>query len=74
MLTVIGKQNCSRCLITKNILNQNHVEFKYSEIEDFDNKEQERYLKIAEDNGQLLFPLIFKDNSLISLSEAKSVF
>jgi glutaredoxin len=60
--------------MTKNILKQNHVEFEYNEIETFSDEEQKKYLKIAEDNGQLLFPLIFKDKSLISLSEAKDVF
>jgi glutaredoxin len=60
--------------MTKNILNQNHVEFEYYNIEDLNIEEQKKYFKIAEDIGQLLFPLMFKDESLISLSEAKNVF
>lgn len=67
MIKVIGNTNCSRCAMTKKILEKNNIEFEYVLITDLDN--QSELLEEATQKGLMSFPLIIKDGTMISLQE-----
>lgn len=67
MIKVIGKNNCSRCDMIKNLLQQKHKEFDYESLEDSELKQE--YLKLARENRIMEFPLIFIDNELKTIDQ-----
>ena len=67
MILVIGAENCSRCNMTKTILTNKKIKFEYQLLNSLPPEEQTNYLEIAEENNQMSFPLIFKDNELTTL-------
>lgn len=69
MLKVIGKNNCSRCDMVKNILNNKGIEFEYELMEELGCDEKKEYMKMARENGIMEFPLIYIDSELKSLDE-----
>lgn len=69
MITVIGNQGCSRCTQTKNILTQKGIEFTYKLFNDFSNNEQEEIMINAQNKGQTNFPIILKNNEIITLED-----
>ena len=64
MVTVIGKNNCSSCEMTKNILNNKGVEYEYKMFEDLHNEEQAKLRKIARS-----FPILLIDGEVKTLQE-----
>lgn len=69
MLLVIGTENCSRCNMTKNILNNKGIEFDYKLISSFSTDDKDKYMNMAQQTGQMSFPLIIKDNKIITIQE-----
>ena len=69
MIEIIGLENCARCIVVKNILNDKKIEYKYSIFEDFTKEQQDNYMQMARMAKQLSFPLIIKDDKIISLTE-----
>jgi len=69
MILVIGTENCSRCNMTKNILNNKSMEYEYKLINSLSLEEQNKYLEIAKNNGQMSYPMIFRDQVLITLQQ-----
>ena len=69
MVLVIGTENCSRCNMTKNILNNKNIVYDYKLIDSLTSEEQNKYLDIAQQNGQMSYPLIFKDEVLTTLQK-----
>lgn len=69
MLKIIGTKNCSRCVTVKNILTTKKIEFEYFLLDELEAIDQEKYTKLAEENNQLQFPLIVKDEKLIDIKE-----
>ena len=67
MILVIGSQNCSRCGMTKLVLDNKKVEYKYVMLDDLQKEEQDKYMKMASDAGMMNFPIIIKDNEVVTL-------
>lgn len=69
MLVVIGNEHCSRCEMTKSILNSKNIEYQYWLLNDLPQDLQDKYMGMAQEKGMMNMPLIIKDDELISLQE-----
>ena len=69
MIRVIGSLGCSRCEITKQVLKNKKVEFKYELISELSELEQDELLSKAQSKGMMNMPLILKDNELVDVKE-----
>lgn len=69
MILLIGKEGCNRCTMTKNILTNKCVDFKYVHLDDLSQEEQDKYIKLATENNMLELPLIIKDNNIVTLQQ-----
>ncbi len=70
MIIVIGTESCSRCTTTKNILDVKGIEYKYLLITDYPDENQNKFMEMAEKANQMSFPLIIKNDKIITLQEA----
>lgn len=70
-ILVVGKENCSRCDMVKNILTNKKIEFSYVKLEDLSQEEKSEYLKMAKEAKQFEMPIIIKDNTVIAFQEVK---
>lgn len=71
MIELIGSKNCGRCQMVKTILTNGGVNFQYSILEELPKEKRNEIMAAARLVGQMSFPLIFKNNKIISLEEAK---
>lgn len=69
MTLVIGKENCSSCEITKNILKNKNIEFEYKLLDSLKEEDKDKYLKLAKEGRQMSMPLIIKNQQLVTLQE-----
>jgi glutaredoxin len=69
MILVIGKENCSRCNMVQGVLNNKSIEYQYKKIEDINEEDKNVYLHMAKEAKQSSFPIIIKDNKVITLQE-----
>lgn len=69
MIKVIGKNNCSRCDMTKNILDNKNIPYEYIKLEDCEPEVKKEYLAMARKVRQMEMPLIIKDNNIVTLQE-----
>ena len=69
MILLIGQEGCNRCQMTKNILINKCVDFKYVHLDDLSQEEQDKYIKLATENNMLELPLIVKDNNIVTLQQ-----
>jgi len=69
MILVIGTENCSRCNMVKNILNNKNIEYDYKLINSLSDEDKNKYINMAQCIGQMSFPLIIKDEKIITLQE-----
>lgn len=69
MIVVIGTENCARCNMVKNILTNKNIKFRYTLISDYSVLDQSKYLEMAKSKGLMSFPMIFKDEELITLQQ-----
>lgn len=69
MYLLLGKENCSRCEMVKNILTNKNIEFEYKLLSDLSNDLKIKYLAKARDVGLIELPLIVKDNQIIDFKE-----
>jgi glutaredoxin len=69
MLLIIGSENCGRCHITKELLNQKGIEYEYKLMSSLSEDEKNKYLNMAKEKKQMSMPLIIKDGQLITLQE-----
>jgi len=69
MILLIGKQNCSACNMTKTVLTNKGMEFEYKLLNELPQEEQDKYIKLAQENDMLSLPLIVVDNKLKTLQE-----
>lgn len=69
MIKLIGKEGCNRCVMTKNILNNKGVKFEYMLLNELPKKEQDKYVNMAQESGNIELPLIIKDEKIITLQE-----
>jgi len=69
MIKVIGTNNCSKCLMVKKILDKKQIEYEYSNINDYTLEEQNLLFLKAKEAKISGFPLIFKENEIINISQ-----
>lgn len=69
MYLILGKENCNRCEITKTILNNKKIEYQYKLLEDLPEEKKKTYIQMARESNQLEYPLIIKDEKIITLQE-----
>lgn len=69
MYLLIGKENCSRCEMVKNILDNKNVEYTYKMINDFSEEDKTKYMTLARKEGQMAMPIIIKDETVIDFKE-----
>jgi glutaredoxin len=69
MYLVIGKTNCSACMMTKNILNNKKIEYEYKLLDDLEGDEKQRYLTLAREQGKMSMPFIIRDSKMFTLQE-----
>ena len=69
MILVIGKENCSACEMTKTILKNKGIEFKYCLLDDIDSNEKANYMLLARKQGKMSMPLIIENNILKTIQE-----
>ena len=69
MIKLIGKEGCNRCVMTKNILNNKGVKFEYMLLSELPKEEQDKYVNMAQESGNIELPLIIKDEKMITLQE-----
>jgi len=68
-MLVIGTKNCGRCNMTKKILDGKSISYEYKLLDDLTQEEKDLYLSMARKVGLLSFPLIIKNNNVITLQE-----
>lgn len=70
---VIGNENCVRCGIVCDLLEENGIDFEYKYLLDFDEKYSQSILDEAIENGFTTFPLIYNktENKFVTLEEVK---
>jgi glutaredoxin len=75
MITLIGKPNCTNCLITKKIFDNNGIEYEYKLLDDFTSEEKKHLLAEARIKGNMQMPIILKNGESVTrevvLSEIK---
>jgi len=69
VLLVIGTANCSRCNMTKSILDNKNIDYTYKLNNEILKDEFNRYLKKARVKGLMNFPLIIRDGEIITLND-----
>lgn len=69
MIKVIGKKSCSRCEVVKTVLKNKNIAYQYYNIDSLNETDKNKYTSIAKNEGVKSFPLIFKDDKLITLQE-----
>ncbi|APH21014.1 glutaredoxin domain-containing protein [Clostridium botulinum] len=74
MLKVIGKENCSQCLLVKKLLTNKGINFNYIDLYSLSKEEQSNYIKEAQKNKIMQLPLIIENNDFINLQEFISRF
>lgn len=55
--------------MVKTILNNKNIDYEYKLLSELSNEDQSRYLEMCKKANQKSFPLIIKENKLISIQE-----
>ena len=69
MILIIGTQNCSKCSMTKAILDKKEIEYEYKLNNEISEDKFNTYLEKAKIKGLMNFPLIVKDEEIITLED-----
>lgn len=69
MILLIGTKHCSRCQMTTNILTNKNIPFEYKLFDSLSQEDQDKYLNIAKNVNQTSFPIIFKDDKIVTLQQ-----
>jgi glutaredoxin len=69
MYLVIGKENCSSCEVTKTIFKNKGIEYEYVLLDELQDEDKKKYMKMAREQGRLSMPLIIKKDKIFSLQE-----
>lgn len=69
MILVIGTQNCSKCSMTKAILDKKNIEYEYKLSDEIPEVEFNTYMGKAKTKGLMNFPLIVRDEEIIVLED-----
>lgn len=52
-----------------NILTNKNIPFKYKLFDSLSQEDQDKYLNIAKEKNQMSFPMIFKDDEIVTLQQ-----
>lgn len=69
MILVIGTKNCLNCKMVKANLDKKDIEYTYKLNEELSEEELNIYVNKARVKGLLNFPLIVKDEEIITIQE-----
>lgn len=70
MIKVIGNLGCSKCAITKNMLDSKNIEYEYIIFKDTDKSLQDKIIKHAQITGNQNFPFIIDEKeNIINIDE-----
>lgn len=69
MIKVIGKINCNKCDMVKKLLENNNIKYEYKLLDNMQENERKLIINIAKKQKIFEFPLVFKDDKLITLDE-----
>lgn len=69
MIRVIGNRGCSRCEMTKQILNNKGIEYEYMLLSDLPAEEQNVIMTKAQEEKKIALPIIIKDDKLVDVKE-----
>ena len=56
MIKLIGKPNCSACKMSQTVLKNKGIEFEYKLLNELPQEEQDKYIKLAQENDMLSLP------------------
>lgn len=62
MLYLIGSTGCSNCMMSKKILDKKGIKYKYFLLNEFNEEDKKRIMDLAQEQGKMSLPLIFKEN------------
>jgi glutaredoxin len=62
LLTVIGTENCSKCMMTKVKLDKKNIEYKYRYYSDLSNREQDSIDALARKCNIMSFPIVLDED------------
>ena len=63
MITMIGKEGCVNCYLSKKKLTEDKIEFIYKDFNKLIKNEKDFYMDIATKNNHLDLPLILNENN-----------
>lgn len=69
MLLIIGTENCSKCKMTKSILDNKNIDYIYKLNNEISKDEFNKYIEKAKIKGLMNFPLIVRDEEIIMLND-----
>lgn len=64
-IVVTGNNGCSRCDITKKILNGKNIPFEYQTLDELNDREKREVLEKAKDKGILALPIIEVNGEIV---------
>lgn len=68
-MTVIGQVGCGKCIMIKNQLTKQGVDFYYILFNDMPQDKKDELIAKATQAGQTTFPIIIKDDKIVTLQE-----
>jgi glutaredoxin len=69
VLLIIGTENCSKCKMTKSILDNKNIDYIYKLNNEISKDEFNKYIEKAKIKGLMNFPLIVRDEEIIMLND-----
>lgn len=69
---LIGAPNCSRCAMAKKNLTNRGIQFTYTQLDELNVEDRQKYLELAKKAGHMQLPVIIKNNASITLKEVIS--
>lgn len=69
MIQVIASIGCSKCKQAKIRLDKENIKYSYRFIDELNDDTADRYMDMAKEAGQQNFPIIIKDDNLVSLED-----
>ena len=67
MITIIGKEGCSRCKTVENICEKRGIEYSYLEIDNMENRDEIVDMIVKQNKG--MYPLLLEGDKVLSLKE-----
>ena len=69
MLKVIGTKGCNLCSYTTKKLDGKDINYEYYKLENLEKEEQQEYIGLAQEAGNMNFPIIINNGKSTTLEE-----